>query len=138
MRVTIHQKDLEITPPLASYIEAKVSKPITTLLKGMTKQEFPILDLEFSRNTRHHHKGRVYHAEANLSLGKTFFRASVEDEDIRAACDLLEAALSREIRSFQNRARTLARKGSRRAKADVQFDPAARLNTKKSQILKKR
>lgn len=125
MRVTIRQKNLEITPALREYIEMKVLKPLRRLIKPMLRSELPILDLEFSRTTLHHRKGKVYYAEANLSLGKKMLRVSVEDEDIRAACDLLEEELKRIIMDLKNRTQSLEKRRARRIKEELRFSKAA-------------
>ena len=119
MRVTIRQKNLEITDALRVYIETKIIKTVRQLL-GSAADDLPILDLEFMRTTEHHRKGKVYHAEANLSLGKTRLRAEVDDEDMRSACDLLEEELRREITTFKNKRRTLAKRGGRKIKKEIQ------------------
>lgn len=141
MRITIRSKNLVITPALRIYIEQKILKPVGKLLgargnsppaegglRGIS--DLPILDLEFSRTTRHHRKGRIYYAEANLSVGKRRLRASAEAEDIRSACDLLEEELERGIKRFKGRAVALERRGARRAKKDLRLDSAARLYRK--------
>lgn len=122
MRVIIRHKDIEITPALQNYIELKIINPARRFLEGGTYQELPILHLEFSRFTRHHRKGKVYYAEANLSLGKTVLRAEVEDEDIRACCDLLEEELKREINGFKNRRAALEKRRARSAKETLKHD----------------
>lgn len=126
MRVTVRRKNLDITPALLKYIETKLLKPIRRLMQSLAVKDLPILDLEIGRTTRHHRKGRVYHAEANLSLDGKMLRAEVDDEDVRAACDLLEEELEREILDYKNRARALERRGARRAKKDLRFDRRAR------------
>ncbi len=130
MRVTIRQKNLEITPALRVYIESKLLKPVRRLLKNAAGEALPILDLEFGRSTRHHRKGKVYHVEANLSLDGALLRAEIDDEDIRASCDLLAEELERQIVTYRGRARARERRGARRAKKDTHFDPAARLYRK--------
>ena len=130
MRVTIRQKNLEITPALRVYIESKLLKPVRLLLKNLASSDLPVLDLEFGRITRHHRKGKVFQAEANLSLGAVLLHAEVDAEDIRTACDLLREELEREIMTCKSRARALERRGGRRAKKDLRFDPAARLYRK--------
>lgn len=130
MRVTIRQKNLEITPALNVYLETKLLKPLRRLLKSSLDKELPILELEFGRNTRHHHKGKVYHAEANLSLGGKLLRAEVDGEDIRAACDLLEEELERQILTYKDKTRALHKRGARRAKKDIRLDSGARMYRK--------
>ncbi len=127
MRVTIRQNNLEVTPALGVYIEAKLLKPLRRLLKSHPSQELPILDLEFGRTTRHHLKGKVYHAEATLSLDGKVLRAEVDEEDIRAACDLLEEELKKEVLSYKNKTIALHKREARRVKKDLRLDPAARM-----------
>lgn len=130
MRVTIRQKNLKITPALTRYIEQKILKPVRRLLKKGISSDLPILDLEFGRTTRHHRQGRIYHAEANLALGKKLLRAEVDDEDIRSACDLLEEELGREIRAFKGKRLSLAKREGRAAKRETRYHPAARFYRK--------
>mgnify|MGYP001568010046 FL=1 len=126
MRVTVRQKNLKITPALTRYIEQKILKPVRRLLKESTTRELPILDLEFGRTTLHHRKGKVYHAQANLTLGKKLLRAEVDDEDIRAACDLLEEELEEEIRSYKGKRLSLLKRQGRSVKAESRYHPSAR------------
>lgn len=127
MRITIRRKNLDITPALQVYIESKLTKPIRRLIENSAVQALPILDLEFYRNTKHHRKGNVYHAEANLNIGGRIVRAKVDDVDMRAAIDLLEEEIRRSILNFKGRARARELRGERRAKKDLRLDPAARL-----------
>lgn len=130
MRVTIRQKNLEITPALNVYLETKLLKPLRRLLKSSLGKELPILELEFGRASFHHHKGKVYHAEANLSLGGKLLRAEVDGEDIRAACDLLEEELERQILTYKDKTLALHKRNARRAKKDIRLDRAARMYRK--------
>ena len=127
MRVTIHNKNLDITPALQLYVELKLLKPLRNLLKNILTGDMPLLDLGLGRNTRHHKKGKVYHVSANLSLDGHLLRAEVDDEDIRAACDILEEELERKISTWKNRKRSLMLRGSRRAKKDLRLHESARL-----------
>lgn len=130
MRVTIRQKNLKITPALTKYIEMKVLKPVRRLLKEGTGRELPLLALEFGRTTRHHRKGNVYRAEANLSIGKKLFHAEAEARDVRAACDLLEEELEEELRSFKGKRTALDRRDGRRAKRETRYAAEARFRRK--------
>lgn len=127
MRITIRQNNLEITPALNIYIETKLLKPLRRLLKSHPGRELPILDLEFGRATRHHHKGKIYHAEATLSLDGKVLRAEVDEENIRAACDLLEEELKKEVLNYKNKIFALHKREARRVKKDLRLDPVARM-----------
>lgn len=130
MRVTIRQKNLDITPALRVYVDLKLVKPVSKLLSGAAAKTPPILDLELGRLSKHHKKGKVFRAEANLSIDGTLLRAEVEAEDIRLSCDLLKEELEREILTFKERARAKERRTGRLVKKDLRFDKAARLYRK--------
>lgn len=126
MRVTIRQKNLKITPALMRYLEQKILKPVRRLLKENAARELPILDLEFGRTTRHHKKGKVYHAQANLTLGGKMIRAEADDEDMRTACDLLEEELEQEIRTYKGKYLSLLKRQGRSSKRESRYHPSAR------------
>ena len=131
MRVTIRQKNLEVTPALREYIEKKIIAHIEKIIKGGTLSSLPILDLEVARVSRHHRKGAdVYSISATLTLNGKVFRAQAEAEDVRSACDFLHGELEREVVKSGSRAQTLLKRGARRAKKDLHLDPAARLYRK--------
>ena len=130
MRITLRSKNLTLTPALRTYIDIKVLGPVRKLLKDALETDLPVLDLEFSRTTRHHQKGKVFYAEANLTIGKRLLRAEVYDEDIRVCCDILKDELDREIRRFKNKAVARERRGARKAKKELRLDPSARLYRK--------
>lgn len=123
MRVTIRKKNLEVTPALAEYIEKKILKPLKKLLKNAVAEDLPILDLEVERTTNHHLKGDVHRIEANLSIGKKFFRAEAADQDIYAACDLVEKELEREISAEKGRTRSNALRKERKLKDELRGGP---------------
>ncbi len=116
MRINIRQKDIEITSALQVYIETKLIKPLQRLLGKSLPQELPLLDIECARTTTHHRKGKVFYAEANLSIGKNRLRAEAQEDDMRKAIDILESELQREIKKFKERNRTRAKQDGRRVK----------------------
>lgn len=127
MRVTIRKKNLEITPPLRAYIEIKVIQPVEKLLHSDIGGDLPLLEIEVERTTHHHRKGFVYRIETNLTLGKRLIRAEAAAEDIRAACDIVEEELRRELTSYKSRSFSLLKRIARRVKHELRFNRAARL-----------
>ena len=130
MRVSIRQKNLEITPALREYLETKIIKSVEKLLMGGEKAALPILDLEVARTTQHHRKGEIFRVQATLSWGGITLRAEHEDIDTRTACDEVEEELKREIKKQRTRAFSLLKRGARKVKKDLRFDPAARMYRK--------
>ena len=127
MRVTIRQKNFEITPALHAYIEEKVLAPVRKFVAHIPLPDLPILDLEIGRWTRHHKKGDVYRVTASLALNGKLIRAESENEDIHAACDEVQEALTREITTYKGKAFALLKRGARVAKKMLHLDAAARL-----------
>ena len=125
MRITIRQKDVEMTSALREYAEQKVVRPVKKRLKRLALSDAPILDIEISRITHHHHKGLVYAATATLTIGRQIIRAEAAETEVYAACDALEDALTREIVHYKTRSRSLLRRGARRAKQYLRISPLA-------------
>lgn len=126
MRVSLRQKNIEITPPLAEYIDRTLIKRIEKLLTESAEKELPILDIEIARTTEHHKKGNVFRASASLSLGSARLYCSADHENTRAACDVLEKELEQEIKKFKGKRAALDKRRARSIKKDIRFDPAAR------------
>ena len=131
MRINIRHKDIEMTDSLREYVDTKIVRPVEKLLKRMGDSDMPILDVEVSRTTQHHHKGEVYRASATLALGGKAIRASAEDTDIHAACDTLEDELKREILHHKTSSLSVARRMGRRAKQLLRINPAAWFRSRK-------
>ncbi len=127
MKIILRQKGLEVTPSLRKYIDEKLVAPTKKLFDGAALDDRPALDIEISRTTKHHRKGLVYYAEANVTVGKTVLHVEVTAEDIRAACDMLKDELEATIKKFKGKADAKFRRGARRAKAELRFDRAAAL-----------
>lgn len=127
MRITIRQKDVEITDALREYIARKIVQPAERLLKRAGPDDMPILDIEIARTTRHHHKGTIYRASATLTLGKAILRAGAEDEDAHAACDAIEEELKREILTHKEKSRAMVKRGARKAKRESRYTEIARI-----------
>ena len=126
MRVNIRQKNIEVTPALREYIEEKIIRSAEKFLNQQSTTDLPIMDIDVERTTMHHRKGDVYKVTANLKIGGRFFHAQAHGGDVRAACDLLEAELEREMYAKKNKVIAVFRRGARAFKKSMRFDPAAR------------
>ncbi|MBI4121467.1 MAG: HPF/RaiA family ribosome-associated protein [Candidatus Ryanbacteria bacterium] len=112
MRIIFKGKNTAITPALRVYIQEKLVLPVERLsVEGAT-----LLEIEVSRTTRHHRKGHVWWAEANLTVGKRVLRAEHDGEDPREVVDLVEEELKREIKSFKGKSKTQEIRGARKLK----------------------
>lgn len=100
MNINIKADGFELTPS----IRDKVMKKLMTIGKLLSefddKGEIE-LDFEVSRTTRHHRKGDVFYAEANLSLPKKLIRAESTKEELGAAIDEVKERLSETIKKYK-------------------------------------
>ncbi|MFA5386396.1 MAG: ribosome-associated translation inhibitor RaiA [Candidatus Paceibacterota bacterium] len=102
MKISIKQTNIEVTPALSEYIDKKIGSLAKLLKKAEDKSEV-LLYLEIARNTKHHHSGNVFSADAKLVLPKKTLYASHPDSDIRTAIDILEKKLQQEIKKYKDK-----------------------------------
>ncbi len=121
MKITIEGIKLDVTPALTLYIEKKL-QPLGGLIGKLEEKGESDIFLEISRTTKHHQKGLVFRAEANLRFGKRLLRAEANGENARSAIDAMKDELRREIVHFKERVVTKARRG------DLQVQKGVRLS----------
>ena len=109
MRLNAKSKNIEITPSLNTFIEGKLGK-LEKFLKRMEETREFVIDVEVSRTTKHHKKGNVYRAEANLEIGKKLLRAESESADLRVSIGEVYKELEREIVKFKEKLQVKNRK----------------------------
>lgn len=127
MKLAVKGVNLTISPSLRRYAEEKLVEPVQRLLASHPAFSAATLDLELVCGTRHHKKGNVWGAVANLGLpGETLWKKSTAD-DIHSAIDDLEGILKREIKKYKERSRSRLLRGARQVKKELRFSRSARL-----------
>lgn len=111
MIVSLKGTNLEVSQSIRDYLDEKIVKLVEKLFSK--NQELLKLDLEVGRVTRHHRHGKVFRAEANLSVGSRNLYADSVGENLHEAIDLLEEELEKEIKKFKGKRIALERKGAR-------------------------
>jgi len=102
MKITIKKtKDL-VTPALEEYIEDKLAS-LAKFVKQFDATGEAAIWLEISRTTKHHKKGEVYLAAADLRLPHKILRAEEYAEDIRVAIDRARDTLRLEIDKYKTK-----------------------------------
>lgn len=127
MKLVVKGINLTITPSLARYVEEKLVDPVGKFLGRHAAYRASALELELIHGTRHHRKGKIWEAVANLQLPHKHIWHRVFAEDIHAAIDELEDALKRELTKYKERSRSRLVRGARQAKKELRFDRSARL-----------
>ncbi len=130
MKVVVKGVKLTWTPSLRRYVDEKLVAPVERLLGRHEAYQASTLELELSHGTRHHKKGKIWEAIANVNLPGKHVWQNVRAEDIHSAIDELEDTLVREIKKYKERSRSREIRGARRAKKDLHFARAARLYRK--------
>ena len=114
MRVSLKGTNLQLLESTREYVDRKIVLAAEKLL--VRDGDVLSLEIEVGKTTRHHKTGPYFRAEANLSVGKTMLRAEALGETLNEAIDLVEGELTREIKKFKERRRSLMLKGARSLK----------------------
>ena len=101
MRIFIKATGLELTEPLKTYIEEKIGG--LGRLLGHFEANTIKVQFEVARSSRHHRRGEVYRAEANMELPQDILRAEGNDTDVRAVVDAVKDKLKREVEAYLSR-----------------------------------
>lgn len=111
MQIIISSKDLELTPDINEYIETRFGH-LEKFLKHFDNKGALELKVEIARTTKHHLKGAVYYAEADLALPKSVLRAETTHEDLRSAIDEIHEDLERQVEKYRDSRLTNIRRGA--------------------------
>ena len=101
MKIMIHGLHIELTPAIKEHVEAKIGS-IEHLL-DVKHAALAEVRVEVGKSTKHHHKGEVFYAEANLKIGGEFMRATATHEDLRAAVNDVRDELERQIHKHKTK-----------------------------------
>lgn len=117
MLVSLKGTNIQVMESTTEYVDRKLVRTVERFMSG--EGAAASLKIEVGRTTRHHRKGKVFRAEANLSFGKKVLYAEAFGETLNEAIDLLEEELEREIKRFKGKRRALMLKGARRLKEEA-------------------
>jgi len=109
MKLHIKGTKIDLTPAIKKYLDDKIGS-LSKYLKEWDREGVAEIWVEIGRTTRHHQKGDVYRAEADIKLPGKILRAEHEDWDVRVAIDNIRQKLQRDIRRYKEKARALRRK----------------------------
>jgi ribosomal subunit interface protein len=102
MKINIKKTTDLVSPAVEVYIEEKLM-PLAKFLKHFDETGEVEIWLEVSRTTRHHKKGEVFFAAADLRLPHRILRAEDYAEDIRKAIDAVKDKLHAEIEKYRTK-----------------------------------
>lgn len=102
MKLIIEKSGELVSPSLETYIKDKISSLAKFLTSFEEKGEVEVW-LEIVRTTKHHGKGDVFRAAADLRLPKKILRAEEYADDARKAVDMMKDTLRGEVEKYKKR-----------------------------------
>ncbi len=96
MRIHIKATGLELTPPLKEFIEEKLGM-LAKYIQRWDENNSVIARIEIAKTTKHHQKGNVFYAEANVDLPHQVLRVEETNVDAYAAIEKLKDRLKTEL-----------------------------------------
>lgn len=100
MKINIKATNLDLTSALKEYIEEKIGA-LAKFVKRWDLEGVVEIWLEVGRTTKHHNKGDVFRAEADVRLPGKILRAEEADSDVRVAVDRVRDKLKKEIEKYK-------------------------------------
>lgn len=116
MQINLKGTNIELTQSIKDYVFKKVTNLDKLLKDSEDKKENINVNFEVGKNTKHHNKGEVFHADCLISLNGEEFYASSDKEDLYMAIDEIKEILFRDINKNKNRKQTLFRRGAKSIK----------------------
>lgn len=99
MQINMNAVNLEFTPQIKDYIQKKMDsleKYIGTM---------PVINAKFEveKTTNHHHKGEIFCAEANLTIGGKLLRVEKTEKDLYKAIDKVKDHMALSIKKYKDK-----------------------------------
>jgi ribosomal subunit interface protein len=114
ININIKSKNFEMTPEIEEYINNKVS--LVEKFLQVSHEENVLVEFQVEQS-KHHKKGEVYRAEANLSIQGKLFRGDSIKYDVRTAIDTVRDQIEKQIRRSKTKRFELFEKGARAIKS---------------------
>lgn len=99
MRINIKATNIELTPRIKDYVQEKMDM----LEKYLGDIKIIQADFEVELTTRHHVKGEIYRAEANIELPHELLRVEKTEKDLFKAIDKVKDHLKISIKKYKEK-----------------------------------
>lgn len=111
MLINIQGTGIELTEALREYAEkrAQASEKYFDNIQQ--------IDIDIGRLSKHHNKGQIFYAEANVHIPGKLVRVTEEAEDLYEAIDHMKNGIKAELEKVKGKMRTQDRKQLRDHKA---------------------
>ena len=138
MRIIIKATNLKLTPSIKNHIEEKIgslekfTQKIETEDSPLAKSK-PLLEVwvEVGKVSRHHRKGDVFRAEAQIRIPGREMRVEATEDNLFLAINEVKDGLQRDLKKYSDKRTSLHKRGSRSIKKLLNLSPLARFRRKK-------
>lgn len=96
MQYAVHANALQLTDAIKTAAYEKFGR-LERLAKPLLKSEDAQMNIELSRTTHHHHKGKIFRAEVHIPLGRRSVYAAAEGDDLYDAMDHAVSAVKKQL-----------------------------------------
>ncbi|MDP3729661.1 MAG: ribosome-associated translation inhibitor RaiA [bacterium] len=102
--MTIHIKatGFDLTPALHKEVE-DIMSGLAKFVQRWDEEGSVLLRVEIAKTTKHHHKGNVFYAEANMDIPKKVLRVEETNTDMHTALNMLKDRLKNEIVRYKEK-----------------------------------
>ncbi len=102
MKVTIKTTNLKLTPEVKKIIEEKIAT-LDKFIPHTGNDDSVEAFVEVALETRHHKKGKIYYAEANIKVPGKIIRAEAREENIYQAINKVKDELQELLKKYKKR-----------------------------------
>lgn len=99
MKINIKATGTKLTPAIREYVEEKMHM----LEKYLGDIKVTHFDFEVELTTKHHVKGEIFRAEANISVPGDLLRVEKVEKDLYKAIDKVKDHLVRSIKKYKEK-----------------------------------
>lgn len=99
MIITIHGTGMELTQAIRDYAEEKITS-LEKFFEGIIRA-----DIDIGLRSHHHHKGKIFYAEVNLSIPGHMLRIVKEEDDLYKAVDKVKDHLKIDLEKMKEKMR---------------------------------
>lgn len=111
MKITIKATSVKLNSALEEYIQGKLSD----LDKFVPKIGYIEAWVEIGKPSKHHNKGDVFYAEADIKVPGKILRSQAESWDLKLAINEVKNELQKELKRYKESKIALERRGVRKA-----------------------
>jgi len=143
MKIVIKATNLKLNQELINYIQEKIGS-LEKFAKIFQSEKYynsfftkgkPRVEvwLEVGKTTRHHRKGDVFRAEAQMRLPGKSLRVESEREDLKLAITEVKDELQRELKQYKNKLTAQTKRKTRVLKKSFRLSPLAKFKKRKGE-----